>query len=153
MGKLYVCTIEDAFSNRIGGYSIDSRMKSRLAVAALRDVVARRGAEGEDVASRIVHSDRGSQFRSRNWATREEFQIAIATWVERAYHRRRRQAALRRLTSIELETIMLCQPLGLPDQPVTYSCSSPERVMDRGVGEEQPTGPPVALQVNARARG
>lgn len=38
-GKLYLCAIKDAFSNRIVGYSIDSRMKSRLATAAL---VARR---------------------------------------------------------------------------------------------------------------
>lgn len=31
------------FSNRIVGYSIDSRMKSRLATAALHSAVARRG--------------------------------------------------------------------------------------------------------------
>jgi hypothetical protein len=30
-GKLYLCAIKDVFSNRIVGYSIDSRMKSRLA--------------------------------------------------------------------------------------------------------------------------
>ena len=34
-GKLYLCAIKDVFSNRIVGYSIDSRMKARLAVAAL----------------------------------------------------------------------------------------------------------------------
>ena len=34
-GKLYLCAIKDVYSNRIIGYSIDSRMKSRLAVAAL----------------------------------------------------------------------------------------------------------------------
>ncbi len=32
--------------------------------------------------------------------------IAIVTWIERTYHRRRRQAALGRLTPIEYETIM-----------------------------------------------
>ncbi len=48
------------YSNRIVGYSIDSRMKSRLAVAALRNAVTRRLAEGADVAGCIVHSDRGS---------------------------------------------------------------------------------------------
>ena len=56
-GKLYVCAIKDVYSNRIVGYSIDSRMKSRLAVAALNNAVARRG----DVAGCVVHSDRGSQ--------------------------------------------------------------------------------------------
>ena len=60
-GKLYLCAIKDACSNRIVGYSIDSRMKARLAVAALDNAVARRG----DVAGCILHSDRGSQFRSR----------------------------------------------------------------------------------------
>ena len=30
-GKLYLCAIKDVYSNRIVGYSIDSRMKSRLA--------------------------------------------------------------------------------------------------------------------------
>jgi putative transposase len=38
--------------------------------------------------------------------TRVELRIAIVTWIERTYHRRRRQAALGRLTPIEYETIM-----------------------------------------------
>ena len=143
-GKLYLCAIKDVYSNRIVGYSIDSRMKSRIAVNALSNAVARRG----DVAGCILHTDRGSQFRSRKlvhalnrhgmvgsmgrvgaagdnaamesffallqknvldrrtWATREELRIAIVTWIERTYHRRRRQAALGRLTPIEFETIM-----------------------------------------------
>ena len=42
----------------------------------------------------------------RVWATREELRIAIVTWIERTYHRRRRQAALGRLTPIEFEVIM-----------------------------------------------
>ena len=143
-GKLYLCAIKDVFSNRIVGYSIDSRMKSQLAVAALASAVARRG----EVAGCVLHSDRGSQFRSRKfvhalgrhdmvgsmgrvgaagdnaamesffsllqknvlnrrrWDTREELRIAIVTWIERTYHRRRRQAALGRLTPIEFEAIM-----------------------------------------------
>ena len=143
-GKLYMCAIKDVFSGRIVGYSIDSRMKARLAVQALQNAVARRG----DVAGCIVHSDRGSQFRSRkfvhalnrhglvgsmgkvgaagdnaamesffallqknvldrrSWTTRDELRIAIVTWTERTYHRRRRQARLGRLTPIEYETMM-----------------------------------------------
>ena len=137
-GKLYVCAFKDVWSNRIVGYSIDSRMKSRLAVAALNNAVARRG----HVAGCVVHTDRGSQFRSRKfvralahhrmvgsmgrvgaagdnaamesffsllqknvlnrhtWATRQELRIAIVTWTERTYHRRRRQDALGRLTPV-----------------------------------------------------
>ena len=143
-GKLYLCAFKDVYSNRIVGYSMDSRMKSRLAVEALSNAVARRG----DVAGCVVHTDRGSQFRSRKfvralgrhgmvgsmgrvgaagdnaamesffallqknvlnrraWTTREDLRIAIVTWIERTYHRRRRQAGLGRLTPIEYETIM-----------------------------------------------
>ena len=161
-GKLYVCAFKDVYSNRIVGYSIDSRMKSRLAVAALNNAVARRG----DVAGCVVHTDRGSQFRSRKfvralgrhdmvgsmgrvgaagdnaamesffsllqknvlnrqpWATREELRIAIVTWIERTYHRRRRQDSLGRLTPIEFETIMTT-PATQAAQPVTSSCSRP----------------------------
>lgn len=64
-GKLYLYAIKDVYSNRIVGYSIDSRMKSRIAVAALDNAVARRNAKGVDVAGCVLHTDRGSQFRSR----------------------------------------------------------------------------------------
>ncbi|MFB6603678.1 IS3 family transposase [Streptomyces noursei] len=143
-GKLYLCAVKDVFSNRIVGYSIDVRMKSRLAVTALDNAVARR----EHVHGCVLHSDRGSQFRSRKfvqaldrhrmtgsigrvgaagdnaamecffsllqknvldrraWATREELRIAIVTWIEKTYHRRRRQAALGRLTPVEFEIVM-----------------------------------------------
>lgn len=142
--KLYLCAIKDVFSGRIVGYSISDRMKARLAANALDNAVSRR----RDAAGCIVHSDRGSQFRSRafvhalnrhhligsmgkvgaagdnaamesffallqknvldrkRWRTREELRIAIITWIERTYHRRRRQARLGRLTPIEYETIM-----------------------------------------------
>jgi transposase InsO family protein len=143
-GKIYLCAVKDVFSNRIVGYSIDSRMKSRLAVSAIENAVAMRG----EVAGCVVHSDRGSQFRSRKflrtltqhrlvgsmgrvascgdnaamesffsllqknvlnrrpWTTRQELRIAIVTWIERTYHRRRRQPRLGRLTPIEFEAIM-----------------------------------------------
>jgi putative transposase len=42
----------------------------------------------------------------RQWLTRQELRIAIVTWIERTYHRRRRQDALGRLTPIEYETIV-----------------------------------------------
>lgn len=40
------------------------------------------------------------------WGTRDELRTATITWIERTYHRRRRQARLGRLTPIEFETIM-----------------------------------------------
>lgn len=66
-GKLYLCAVKDAWSGRLVGYSIALRMKARLAVAALDNAVAMRAAHGVDVAGCIVHSDRGSQFRSRKY--------------------------------------------------------------------------------------
>src|SRR4029079_5346318 len=42
----------------------------------------------------------------RRCDTPEELRIAIITWIERTYHRRRRQAALGRLTPVEFEAIM-----------------------------------------------
>jgi putative transposase len=42
----------------------------------------------------------------RRWDSRDKLRIAIVTWIERTYHRRRRQAALGRLTPIEYEMIM-----------------------------------------------
>ena len=45
----------------------------------------------------------------RSWATRDDLRIEIITWIERTYHRRRRQARLGRLTPIEYETIMTPQ--------------------------------------------
>lgn len=62
-GRLYCCAIKDVWNNKIVGYSIDSRMKARLAVNALEMAVTHQG-NPEGV---IVHSDRGSQFRSRNF--------------------------------------------------------------------------------------
>ena len=64
-GKLYLCAVKDVFSGRIVGYSIADRMKARLAVDAVASAVARRGVDGATVAGCVVHSDRGSQFRSR----------------------------------------------------------------------------------------
>jgi putative transposase len=143
-GKIYLCAVQDVFSRRIVGYSIAARMKARIAVDALNNAVARRG----DVPGCVVHSDRGSQFRSRKflraleyhglfgsigrvgaagdnaameslfallqnnvldrrtWITREQLCSAIVVWIERKYHRKRRQAALGRLTPIEFKTMM-----------------------------------------------
>jgi transposase InsO family protein len=131
------------YSNRIVGYSMSSRMTAGLAVAALRNAIALHSPAG----TVVVHSDRGSQFRShiyirtqkdhgltgsmgragacgdnaamesffallqknvldrQRWPDRSQLRLAIVTWIERTYHRRRRQRALGRLTPIEYEII------------------------------------------------
>ena len=63
----------------------------------------------------------------RSWATRDELRIEIITWIERTYHRRRRQARLGRLTPIEYEMIMTPQTAPPPDYPpVTSTRGSPD---------------------------
>ncbi len=99
-------------------------------------------------AGTVVHSDRGSQFRSkkyvralseagllgsmgrvgacadnaamesffallqknvlnrRKWATRQQLRLAIITWIEASYHRKRRQRGLGKLTPVEYEAII-----------------------------------------------
>ena len=42
----------------------------------------------------------------QRWVTRDELRLAIITWIEKTYHRRRRQRRLGRLTPIEFETIL-----------------------------------------------
>ena len=147
-GTLYLCAVKDACSGRIVGYSISDRVKARIAVDAITSAAQRRG----DPAGCIVHTDRGSQFRSRKvqralrrlglvgsmgrvgaaadnaamesffsllqknvlntrtWTTRDELRIAIVTWIERTYNRRRRQLRLGRLTPVEYETNMTTSP-------------------------------------------
>ncbi len=41
----------------------------------------------------------------QRWHTREELRLAIVFWIERTYHRRRRQRALGKLTPIEFEAV------------------------------------------------
>ncbi len=42
----------------------------------------------------------------QRWTSRQQLRIAIITWIERTYHRRRRRTRLGRLTPIEYETNM-----------------------------------------------
>ena len=49
----------------------------------------------------------------RRWATRAELRLAITRWIERTYHRRRRQHRLGRMTPIEYETAYAANTLAL----------------------------------------
>lgn len=144
-GRLYICAVKDVFSNRIVGYSIDKRMKASLAVNALQNALLQR----DYPAGVVVHSDRGSQFRSRkyrhvleengllqsmgqvgaagdnaamesffsllqknvldrkSWAFRSKLRLAIVSWIEGKYHRKRRQRKLGKLTPVEFEMVMM----------------------------------------------
>ena len=41
----------------------------------------------------------------KTWLTREELRLEIVIWIEKTYHRRRRQDRRGRLTPIEFETM------------------------------------------------
>ena len=50
-GKIYLCAIKDVYSNKIVGYSIDSRMTASLAVAAARNATPEDDAADETEAA------------------------------------------------------------------------------------------------------
>jgi transposase InsO family protein len=62
-GWLYLAVVEDLFSRRIVGWSMDATMTSRLVVDAL-DMAVRRRAPGVGL---VAHSDRGSQYASEHY--------------------------------------------------------------------------------------
>ena len=62
-GWLYLAVVEDLYSRRIVGWSMDSSMTSRLVVDALEMAVQQR-LPGEDL---LAHSDRGSQYASEHY--------------------------------------------------------------------------------------
>lgn len=66
---------------RVGAYSDNTAMKSFFALLQ-RNVLDR-----------------------KRWSIRAELRLAIVTWIERTYQRRRRQRALDRLTAIEFELL------------------------------------------------
>ena len=68
-------------------------------------LMGRVGACGDNAAMESFFALLQNVLDRQTWATRQQLQVAIVTWIERTYHRRRRQAALGRLTPIEYEMI------------------------------------------------
>ena len=74
--------------------------------AELRGSMGRVGACGDNAAMESFFSLLQKNVLDRQrWATREDLRVAIVVWIERTYHRRRRQRGLGRLTPIEYETL------------------------------------------------
>jgi putative transposase len=146
-GKLYLCAVQDEWSNRIVGYSnrLADEVPAGCPGARERRRPPRRQRSGcrlhpahrsrQPVPSKIIPAgvdasqhgrlDGSGRLNSRQRRdgvvlltaaeerpqptqldTRKELRTAIVTWIERTYHRRRRQAALGRLTPVEFEIIM-----------------------------------------------
>src|SRR5205807_8868947 len=68
-GWLYLAVVEDLFSRRVVGWSMDATMTSRLVVDALEMARARR-LEGSSPSGLVAHSDRGSQYASEHYQRR-----------------------------------------------------------------------------------
>lgn len=68
--------------------------------------MGRVGAAGDNAAMESFFALLQKNVLNRQrWQTREELRMAIVTWIERTYHRRRRQRRLGRLTPVEFEMI------------------------------------------------
>ena len=120
--RLVVAAIEMAVARRNGdvaGCILHSDRGSQFRARKVHRVLARHGMVGSmgQVGSAGDNAAMESFFAllqknvldRRTWATRDDLRIEIITWIERTYHRRRRQARLGRLTPIEYETIMTPQ--------------------------------------------
>ncbi|WP_136090270.1 IS3 family transposase [Auritidibacter ignavus] len=89
-----------------------SQFRARKMVRALHHhgmvgSMGRVGAAGDNAAMESFFSLlQKNVLNRRTWDTRDQLRIAIVTWIERTYHRRRRQKRLHSLTPIEYEAIM-----------------------------------------------
>lgn len=78
-----------------------------LRAAQLRGAMGRVGACTDNAAMESLCSLRQENvLNRRRWQTRDDLRLAIVTWIERTYQRRRRQDTLGRLTLIEFETMI-----------------------------------------------
>ena len=85
----------------------DVRPSSAVVALLFSRPLRRVGAAGDNAAMESFFSLLQKNVLDRHrWDTREQLRTALVTWIERTYHRRRRQAALGRLTPIEFEAIM-----------------------------------------------
>jgi transposase InsO family protein len=88
-----------------------SQFRARAFVSTLNELgmvgsMGRVGACGDNAAAESFFSLLQKNVLNRQrWQTRDELRIAITVWIERTYHRRRRQRRLGKLTPIEFETI------------------------------------------------
>jgi putative transposase len=120
--RLVVAAIEMAVARRgeVAGCILHSDRGSQFRARKVHRTLARHqmvgsmgqvGSAGDNAAMESFFAllQRNVLDRQR-WATRNDLRIEIVTWIERTYHRRRRQLRLGRLTPIEYEIIMTPQP-------------------------------------------
>ena len=116
--RLAVNALGNAVSGRgdVAGYIVHSGRGSQFRARAFVHALYRGqllgsmgqvGAAGDNAAMEsFLALLRKNVLDRKRWKTRDELRIAVVTWIERIYHRGRRQARLGRLTPIEYENIM-----------------------------------------------
>jgi len=121
VGVRHVAALDNAVARRgdVAGCILHSDRGSQFRARKLHRALARHemvgsmgqvGSAGDNAAMESFFALlQKNVLDRRHWTTREELRIAIVTWIERTYHRRRRQATLSRLTPIEFEMIMTPQ--------------------------------------------
>ena len=119
--RLVVAAIEMAVARRgdVAGCILHSDCGSQFRARKVHRALARHGMVGSmgQVGSAGDNAAMESFFallqknvlNRQSWATRDDLRIEIITWIERTYHRRRRQTRLGRLTPVEYEAIMTPQ--------------------------------------------
>jgi putative transposase len=89
-----------------------SQFRSHAFVRALKNnglvgSMGRVAAAGDNAAMESFHSLlQKNVLNSQKWETREELRLAIVTWIERTYHRRRRKRRLGKMTPVEFEALV-----------------------------------------------
>lgn len=72
----------------------------------LRGSMGRVASEGDNAMMESFHALlQKNVLNSKTRETRDELRIAIVTWIERTYHRRRRKRRLGKMTPIEFEAV------------------------------------------------
>ena len=116
--RLVVAAIEMAIARRgdVAGCILHSDRGSQFRARKVHRTLAHHGMVGSmgNVGTAADNAAMESFFSllqknvldRQRWASRDQLRIEIITWIERTYHRRRRQPALGRLTPHEYETIM-----------------------------------------------
>lgn len=90
-----------------GGQFRSGKFISLLRVAKLQGSMGKAGACGDNAAMESFFALLQKNVLDRRvWNTRRELRQEIFMWIERTYHRRRRQKRLARLTPIEFEAMM-----------------------------------------------
>jgi transposase InsO family protein len=93
-----------------GGQFRSRAFRATLIAAGLTGSMGRVAAAGDNAAMESFFSLLQKNVLDRHhWESRDDLHIAIVTWIERTYNRRRRQRGLGKLTPVEFELAFAAQ--------------------------------------------